>query len=50
MTTTGMREPEMQEIAALIGRTLRNREDDTEIAAVRDDVRTLCSKFAPYPG
>jgi glycine hydroxymethyltransferase len=50
MTTAGMREPEMQAIAALIGRTLRNREDDTEIAAVRDDVRTLCSKFAPYPG
>jgi glycine hydroxymethyltransferase len=50
MTTAGMREPEMQEIAALIGRTLRNREDDTEIAAIRDDVRTLCSKFAPYPG
>jgi glycine hydroxymethyltransferase len=50
MTTAGMREPEMQQIAALIGRTLRNRDDDAELQAVRDDVRTLCSKFAPYPG
>jgi glycine hydroxymethyltransferase len=50
VTTTGMREPEMQRIAELIDRVLRHREDDAEIAAVRDDVAALCSKFAPYPG
>jgi len=49
VTTQGMREPEMAEIAALIGRALRGRDDDTELAAVRAEVATLCSKFTPYP-
>jgi glycine hydroxymethyltransferase len=48
-TTQGMCEPEMAQIAELIGRTLRHRSDASEVAGVRDDVRTLCSKFAPYP-
>ena len=39
---------EMAEIAALIARALRGRADDAELAAVRDDVATLCSKFTPY--
>jgi len=47
-TTAGMTEPEMAEIAMLIGRTLRHRADPAELAAVRDAVATLCSKFAPY--
>ena len=38
MTTAGMKEPEMAAIAALIGRALRGRDDDAELAAVRDDV------------
>jgi glycine hydroxymethyltransferase len=50
MTTAGMREPEMVQIAGLIDRVLRNREDEGAIAAVRDEVASLCSKFAPYPG
>lgn len=49
MTTAGMKEPEMAEIGALIGRTLRRRDDDAEVAAVREDVAVLCSKFSPYP-
>src|SRR4051794_718972 len=49
MTTVGMKEPEMAEIAALIGRTLRRRDDASEVAAVREDVGVLCSKFTPYP-
>src|SRR5437868_15528879 len=49
MTTAGMREPEMAEIAGLILRTLRSRDDDSEVAAIRDDVAVLCSKFTPYP-
>ena len=48
VTTQGMTEPEMAQIASLIARALRGRESDAEIAAVRDDVATLCSKFAPY--
>ena len=31
-------------------RTLDGRDDQAEIAAIRDEVRTLCGKFAPYPG
>ena len=48
-TTAGMTEPEMAEIGALIARALRHRDDDSELAAVRDAVATLCSKFTPYP-
>ena len=48
-TTAGMGEPEMAEIAALIGRALRNRDDEAELDAVREAVNTLCSKFTPYP-
>jgi glycine hydroxymethyltransferase len=48
MTTQGMREPEMQLVADLIHRVLARRDDDAEIAAVRDEVLALCSKFAPY--
>ena len=49
VTTQGMTEVEMATIAALIARALRSRTDDAELAAVRDDVVTLCSKFTPYP-
>jgi glycine hydroxymethyltransferase len=48
-TTAGMTEPEMEEIAALIGRALRGRDDDGTLDGVRDDVANLCSKFTPYP-
>jgi len=48
-TTQGMREPEMGAIAGLIARALRHRADDGELAAVREEVATLCSKFVPYP-
>jgi glycine hydroxymethyltransferase len=49
VTTQGMGEPEMTTIAALIHRVLVGRADDAEIAAVRDEVMALCSKFTPYP-
>jgi glycine hydroxymethyltransferase len=49
VTTTGMGEPEMAEIAGFIGRVLRRPDDASELAAVRDEVATLCSKFTPYP-
>jgi len=48
VTTQGMTEPEMGEIASLIARALRGRTDAAELASVRDDVATLCSKFTPY--
>jgi len=48
VTTQGMGEPEMSTIAALIARALRHRDDAAELAAVHDEVGTLCSKFPPY--
>jgi glycine hydroxymethyltransferase len=48
VTTQGMGEAEMDQIAALITRVLRSPADEGELAAVRDDVRTLCEKFPVY--
>ncbi|MGA3219209.1 MAG: serine hydroxymethyltransferase [Acidimicrobiales bacterium] len=49
VTTTGMREPEMVEIAELVRRVLAAPGDELVRAAVREEVATLCSKFVPYP-
>jgi glycine hydroxymethyltransferase len=48
-TTAGMGPDEMRAVAALIARTLRARDDEGEIAAVRGDVAALCAGFPPYP-
>jgi len=48
VTTAGMREAEMAEIASLIGRALRAHADDAALAEVRDAATNLCSKFRPY--
>jgi glycine hydroxymethyltransferase len=50
VTTQGMQEPEMAQIAEFITRVLRNPSDEESLAAVRSDVAALCSKFTPYPG
>ncbi|MEA2717740.1 MAG: glycine hydroxymethyltransferase [Actinomycetota bacterium] len=49
VTTAGMGEPEMVEIAALIGRALRGRGDEATVTDVREAAAILCSKFTPYP-
>ena len=49
VTTTGMKEPEMAQVGALVGRALRQRSNQAELADVRDEVAVLCSKFPPYP-
>lgn len=48
VTTQGMTEPEMTQIASLITRALRSRTDESELAAVRSDVESLCAQFTPY--
>jgi glycine hydroxymethyltransferase len=48
-TTAGMGPAEMHAVAELIGRTLRARTDESEVAAVRADVADLCAGFPPYP-
>jgi glycine hydroxymethyltransferase len=49
ITTQGMTDDQMPAIADLIARTLRARENDAEIAAVRAEVVALCADFTPYP-
>ncbi|NNF52932.1 MAG: serine hydroxymethyltransferase [Acidimicrobiales bacterium] len=49
VTTQGMKEPEMAQIGSLIARTLRNRTDANAVAGLREEVRSLCSNFTPYP-
>ncbi|MDH3679332.1 MAG: serine hydroxymethyltransferase [Acidimicrobiia bacterium] len=49
VTTQGMTETHMVEIADLIAETFRSRDDKALIASVRERVRTLCEPFAPYP-
>ena len=50
VTTTGMGEREMGEIATLIARVLRAPDDTTVATEVHDAANALCSKFPPYPG
>ena len=47
-TTTGMREAEFAQIAALMARALRGRGDDAVLAQVRGEVAELCAAFNPY--
>ena len=49
VTTAGMGEPEMLEVASLIARALRGVEDPHVAAEVREASARLCSKFTPYP-
>ena len=49
VTTRGMGEPEMFEIAAAIHRVLRNPSDAAVLRAVRHDVNALCRRFPLYP-
>ena len=49
VTSRGMREPEMLEIAGLIHRVLANPGDLEEIDRVRSEVEALCRRFPLYP-
>lgn len=49
VTTAGMGEDEMAEIAGLIARVLRAPDDPAVRDEVRDASARLCSKFTPYP-
>ena len=48
-TTAGMGQAEMRLVADLLVRTLKARDDEGEIAAVRSEVAALCASFPPYP-
>ena len=49
VTTAGMGEPEMGEIATMIATVLRAPDDEQVRAEVKDTAAALCSKFTPYP-
>lgn len=46
VTTRGMKEPEMKEIASHIATVLRSPEDETVIAEVKKQVTSLCTRFS----
>ncbi|MHC5003439.1 MAG: serine hydroxymethyltransferase [Planctomycetota bacterium] len=48
LTTRGMTEPQMREVAALLDRVMGGSGDPGVCAAVREDVRSLCAAF-PLP-
>jgi glycine hydroxymethyltransferase len=49
LTTRGMREPEMEQVAAWIDAVVSNIKDDQVVQRVRAEVRALCAGF-PVPG
>jgi glycine hydroxymethyltransferase len=49
VTTRGMREPEMLQVAAFLARVLENPGDVDALDAIRREVAELCRKFPLYP-
>jgi glycine hydroxymethyltransferase len=49
VTTTGMKEPEMQTISSLIAQVLRKVDDEHIAEQVKAEAAELCASFTPYP-
>lgn len=49
MTTRGLKEDDMREVARLIGRVLTNHEDEAVLTEAHEAVRALTAKFPLYP-
>ncbi len=49
VTTRGMREPEMHQIAAFLARVLEQPGDVERLDAIRHEVAEMCRKFPLYP-
>jgi glycine hydroxymethyltransferase len=49
VTTRGMKEPEMEQIAEMIDRIVSNISDEKIIRKVREEVRELTGRFPLYP-
>ncbi len=49
VTTRGMKEPEVKQIARFIARALNAGGDEAELGRVRQDVLALCERFPLYP-
>ncbi|MEW5996919.1 MAG: serine hydroxymethyltransferase [Candidatus Micrarchaeota archaeon] len=48
MTTRGMKESGMKEIAALLMKALHRRADDAALASVKEEAKALCSRHPVY--
>ncbi|KKR32538.1 MAG: Serine hydroxymethyltransferase [Candidatus Falkowbacteria bacterium GW2011_GWF2_39_8] len=48
VTTRGMKEAEMRQIAQWIIEALKNKDDDNKLEAIRQEVKSLCAKY-PIP-
>jgi glycine hydroxymethyltransferase len=48
VTTQGMKEPQMVQIAELMARILRHRSDPAVVAAAKTEVAALCAQFPAY--
>src|ERR1041385_7430964 len=48
LTTRGMREPQMKQIAQWIAEALNNRQDAAQLASIRKHVMELCEAFPLY--
>ncbi|MCZ7604235.1 MAG: serine hydroxymethyltransferase [Melioribacteraceae bacterium] len=49
VTTRGMKENEMDRIGELINSALVNHENESELAKIKEEVKSLCSNFPLYP-
>jgi glycine hydroxymethyltransferase len=49
VTTRGMKEREMDEIASLMDEALKVRADDAGLRRVKEAVTALCRRFPIYP-
>jgi len=50
VTTRGMKEPEMQQIAGFIAQVLLNRDNEGKIREAAEGVKALCDRFPLYKG
>jgi glycine hydroxymethyltransferase len=49
VTTQGMEEAQMADVASYIARALRDRDNASALAAIKSEVATLCAQFPAYP-
>jgi glycine hydroxymethyltransferase len=49
LTTRGMKEAEMKQVAAWIARALEERSNPATLAKIRSEVHELCQSFPLYP-
>jgi len=49
ITTRGMKEPEMKQIAAWIDEAISNHKDPSVLESIRAQVKDLTAKFSLYP-